>query len=120
MRALLPISLSTLLLCACASGPGYGPGPGGASSRPIPVTPNPAPAPADPLARQMSYVCEDLSSVTLQQGTGSARVMTNSGLELGLARQRDGSYGGGTHEFRPQGAQATWHVSGKVFRCRAN
>ena len=118
MRVLFATSLSLLLLCACAGGPGYAP----AGSTNYPVRPNPGSATPDPLARSATYVCEDLTTVVLQEGSAIARATLNSGLELGLARQPDAlgfTYGDPSHQFRGRGGSATWHVGDKTFRCRA-
>ena len=94
----------------------------GDRDRPGSIQVNPGPQTTDPLARTGTYVCEDLSTVTLTEGSPNAVVMTNSGLELGLARERGGGrtirFGGSTHEFVVRGEDAMWYVGGKSFRCR--
>lgn len=86
-----------------------------------PVQPNPgAIANPDPLARSMTYTCEDLTTITLTEGQRDARAMLNSGLELGLARRGGGlHFGAPPYEFQAAGGEGTWVNQGRVFRCRA-
>ena len=113
LRAPAAISLAILLTaCATGSGGGYG------SDRPPPVNPNPPAVQAHPLARSMSYTCEDLTIITMTEGQPDARAKLNSGLELALARTGPGRYGAQSYEFRPAGSEGTWINQGKALRCR--
>lgn len=120
MKRFAAIALLPLVLAACASsdfGYDYQNGRG----RPGAVMPNPPPSQASPLARTATYMCEDLSTVTLTEGTDEARVRTNSGLELALARRPltgGFRFGDRTYEFTGGGDMAVLTGNGRSWRCR--
>ncbi|MES2785782.1 MAG: hypothetical protein V4684_09985 [Pseudomonadota bacterium] len=119
MKRVLAIALLPLLLGACASDFGYDYQDG--RGRPGAVMPNPPPTQASPLARSATYVCDDLSTVTLTEGTDQARVMTNSGLELALARRPVAGgfrFGDRTYEFIGSTEMAVLSGNGRSWRCR--
>ncbi|WP_082151714.1 hypothetical protein [Caenimonas sp. SL110] len=121
MKRFAAIALLPLVLAACASDFGYDYHNRDGRGRPGAVMPNPPPTQAHPLARTATYTCEDLSTVSITEGTDQARVRTNSGLELALARRPlTGAflYGDRTYEFRGNGDMATLAGNGKVWRCR--
>lgn len=119
MTRLAVIALVPLLLAACATDSGYRDRE--REGRPGAVMPNPPPQQASPLARTVTYACEDLSTVLVTEGTGEARVKTNSGLELALARRPSAGgfrYGDRSYEFSGGGSEALLTGNGKTWRCR--
>jgi hypothetical protein len=115
--ALIAPAVLMLALAGCGTGGPYrAPGPVS------PVTPGyGGEPPASPLARSVSYVCEDLTRVTLTEGQRMARATLNSGLDLSLAPMGGlvGSrYGAPPYEFRALGSEGQWINQGRVFRCR--
>lgn len=124
MRRLLLLACVSAALAACGGGaprqperqPEYG-------SRPPPVVASPGNQSApNPLARSVTYTCEDLSTIVLTEGTPSAMATLNSGLELKLARLPDAGglrYGAPPYEFRGRGGDGTWQTGDKLWRCRA-
>ena len=119
MKRFAAIALIPLFLAACASDYGYRDHDG--RGRPGAVMPNPPPTQASPLARTATYACEDLSIVTITEGTDQARVRTNSGLELALARRPFGGgfrFGDRTYEFSGGGDMAVLTGNAMSWRCR--
>lgn len=119
MRHHLPTALlacCALLLSACASGsyPGHG-----GSNPPVMVGPGPGPG-AHPLARSITYTCEEGSKVVMTEGQPRAHVTFNSGLELSLASTGPGRWGAGKAEFRTAGGGegVLYATNGRAFRCR--
>ena len=107
MRRCTPIALSAFLLSACATG--YGP-PQPQLQLQLQPYPTAQPAPSS-LGPVMTYVCDDLTTVTLQSGSEIAVAMLNSGLELRLPLQRSGVgfwFGTPDFNFRGRGDEATW------------
>ena len=110
--------LVPLLVSACAGGPyGYGSSPGAAP----PVSVGPSSIEPSPLARSITYTCEDLTTIVLTEGQPTAQVTMNSGLVLSLARQGGlgARYGAPPYEFRTGGAEATLFNNNRAVRCRA-
>ena len=115
MRRCTIIALSAFLLSACAGG--YGPPQGQLP----PYSPQqPAPSSLGPV---MTYLCDDLTNVTLQSGSDIALVMLNSGLEIRLPVQRSAAlgfwFGTPDYSFRGRGDEATWTNRGRApVACR--
>lgn len=102
MSRLAAIFCASALLAACAgSGPYYGaPYPGA----PVPAARSGAPGP------EVTYQCDDLTSVTVQYGLNQAVATLNSGLELTLPLQRIGSgfFATATHSFQVRSGDGLW------------
>ena len=100
MRRLIAIALSVTLLAACGT-PAPGPFLGGAG----PWVGRPGP--------EVVYICDDLTTVTVQPWTDSAVATLNSGLELRLPQLPSMTgyrFGSTAYEFRSWGNGAVWTV----------
>jgi hypothetical protein len=121
MLRLASATLASVVLAACAGGGyGYGPAPGRDYREPVPpvrVGPDTS-RPADPLARSMSYTCEDLTTVTLTEGRPAA-VTFNSGVVISLDRTGGNRYGVAPSQFIASGGEGTLYNNNRVVRCRA-
>lgn len=109
------LACCTLLLTACATGsqPTYG-----GSNPPVMIGPGPGPG-AHPLARTVTYTCEEGSKVVMAEGQPRAQLTLNSGLEVSLAHTGVGRWGGGQVEFRAAGGEGVLYTAnGRAFRCR--
>ena len=115
-------TLAGVVMSACAGGgPGSGYGPYGRDYRepvpPVRLGPDTS-RPADPLARSMSYTCEDLTTVTLTEGR-PATVTFNNGGVLSLDRTGGNRYGVRPHEFIASGGEGMLYNNNRAIRCRA-
>lgn len=124
MLRLACATLVSVLLSACASGggPGYGPyGPYGRDYRepvpPVRVGPDTS-RPADPLARSMSYTCEDLTTVKLTEGR-PAQVTFNSGVVVTMDYTGGNRYGVPPSQFIASGGEGVLYNNNRAVRCRA-
>lgn len=121
MFRLASATLLGVFLAACASsgGPGYGPY-GRDYREPVPpvrVGPDTS-RPANPLARSMSYTCEDLTTVTLTEGR-PAQVTFNSGVVVTMDYRGGNRYGAGQSQFISSGGEGTLYNNNRAVRCRA-
>lgn len=121
MLRLASATLAGAVLSACAAGgnPGYGPY-GREYREPVPpvrVGPDTS-RPADPLARSMTYMCEDLTQITLTEGR-PATVTFNSGGVLSLDRTGGSRWGVRPHEFVASGGEGMLYNNNRAVRCRA-
>lgn len=102
MSRVAAIFCASILLAACAGSGPYGgaPYPGG----PVPVPRAGTPGP------EVAYLCEDLTTVTVQYGMNQALVTLNSGMELTLPLQRLGSgfFATPTHSFQVRSGDGLW------------
>ena len=119
MLRLASATLVCATLAACAGG-GYGPGYGRDYREPVPpvrVGPDTS-RPADPLARSMSYTCEDLTTVTLTEGRPAA-VTFNSGVVVTLDYTGGNRYGVPPTQFIASGGEGVLYNKNRAVRCRA-
>jgi hypothetical protein len=64
-------------------------------------------------------VCDDLTTVQVQPGIGSATASMNSGMSIRLPHQGGGWYGMKEFDFRLRGGEAVWTISGnRPVLCR--
>lgn len=105
-----------LLLAACETMPTPGSRP--QPTPPVVLMPGTAPA-AHPLARSVTYTCEESSTIVLTEGQPNARVTLGNGLELSLAPSFGGTrYGAPPFEFRSAGSDGFLINNGRAWRCR--
>jgi hypothetical protein len=121
MHRFATLILVSIGVAGCAS-TGYGTGYGRdyPGTPPVMVGPGGV-APASPLARSVTYACEDLTTVTLTEGQRTAQVTLNSGLVLNLTRQPGflgSGYGAPPYEFRGRGGEGTFIANNRAVRCR--
>lgn len=120
MLRLASTTLVSVFLAACASG-GSGYGPYGRDYRepvpPVRVGPDTS-RPADPLARSMSYTCEDLTTVRLTEGR-PAQVTFNSGLVVTMDYTGGNRYGVPPSQFIASGGEGVLYNNNRAVRCRA-
>lgn len=122
MLRLASVTLAASFLAACASDGGYGYGPYGPYGRepvpPVRVGPDTS-RPADPLARSMSFTCEDLTTITLTEGR-PAQVTFNSGLVVTMDYTGGNRYGVPPQQFIMGGrGEGIFYNKNQAVRCRA-
>src|SRR5690606_28067085 len=110
-RILLPLC-ACLLVTACETTSHRRERPAGYSFEPANQ-----PSRSHPLARSITYTCEDTSTVTLTEGENTALVAFNSGTQMRLSRRGD-HYGQRPYEFMRRGDEGQLNSNGRAFRCR--
>jgi len=101
MHPLVAIAIATTVLAGCATYPAPG------TSAPPVATGGFVGAPGGPEA---TYVCEDLTNITVRPWEHAAVATLNSGLQLRLAQQPGGRFGDRNYDFRVQGNAGVWVV----------
>ncbi|TWO69472.1 lysozyme inhibitor [Caenimonas sedimenti] len=111
MRRIALIACACLLVAGCETMPQR-------AERPAAYAFQPADsAQRNPLARSVTYTCEDTSTVSFTEGESFVLVAFNSGTQMRLQRRGD-RYGEQPYEFLRRGDEGQLHSSGRSFRCR--
>ncbi len=104
MSRLPAIVMSAALLTACAApGGSYGP-------EPRPTGPYYGAPGGTSVGPEATYQCDDLTTVLVQPGIGTATATLNSGFQVRLPQHGPGLFGVEAYRFQLRGGDAVWTV----------